>query len=472
MGEQEDQQVVGAGSAKKRSPRRVRAFVAPPVVTPPQGPFASDELRKPVNTLAIVPQSKKITPLFRKAYNVMLFLAQEQGIEKDVYRAPLSEVLSGLDFDSHDTALVKKHFRAMATTAVEWQSPTTGEGANWAISGLIGHAELKTERGQTWLEWSYSVKLKQELLEPSVFARLSIEIISQLRSHAAIALYEICGRYRDIGRTSRQHWSWWRPVLSGKPETDKQKELEYRFFKRDVLKPAIAELNSVSDLEVELVEFKQGRYTADLQFLIKKKKQASLTLTKSPKPVDLSLIVSAAALGVDEDRAEQMLIDYGPDALKEGLASLERRIATAYPEPLRDPTRYLKSLMPADATKVVKKLPSDKADTQVTEVANKEAPLQRQAAWTEEWLRLRKQSLLDQIEALPEEEQSDMEVALLADMEARNSHPSLKKRLQMSGWRHPMVRHEMVRFYALAVIGEGWDKPSAEQLLEVAANMS
>ena len=33
--------------------------------------------------------------------------------------------------------------------------------------------------------------LKQELLEPSVFARLKLEIISQLRSHAGVALYEV-----------------------------------------------------------------------------------------------------------------------------------------------------------------------------------------------------------------------------------------------------------------------------------------
>lgn len=123
-----------------------------------------DLLKKPVNTLAIVPQSRRITPLFRKTYNVMLHLAQDQGLEHDVYRAPMSAVVRGLDFDSNDTALIKKHLRAMASTIVEWQSPTSGEGSSWAVSGLIGHAELRKERGQIWLEWSYSVKLRQELL--------------------------------------------------------------------------------------------------------------------------------------------------------------------------------------------------------------------------------------------------------------------------------------------------------------------
>ena len=38
-----------------------------------------DPLKKPVNTLAIIPQNRKITALGRKAYNVMLNLAQSQG---------------------------------------------------------------------------------------------------------------------------------------------------------------------------------------------------------------------------------------------------------------------------------------------------------------------------------------------------------------------------------------------------------
>lgn len=49
-------------------------------------------LRKPVNTLAIVPtKSSKITVLARKAYNVLLYIAQEQGIEQEVFRAPRKE---------------------------------------------------------------------------------------------------------------------------------------------------------------------------------------------------------------------------------------------------------------------------------------------------------------------------------------------------------------------------------------------
>ena len=63
-----------------------------------QRDLIENPLRKPVNTLAIVPtKSSKITVLARKAYNVLLYIAQEQGIEQEVFRAPLQSILRGGD---------------------------------------------------------------------------------------------------------------------------------------------------------------------------------------------------------------------------------------------------------------------------------------------------------------------------------------------------------------------------------------
>jgi hypothetical protein len=392
-------------------------------------------------------------------------------MERDIFRAPISAVLAGLDFDSNDTGLVKRHLRAMATTAVEWQSPTKGEGASWAVSGLIGHAEIKRERGQNWLEWSYSVRLKQELLEPSVFARLSLEIISQLRSHGAIALYEICSRYRDVGRSARQPWTWWRPVLSGKPESEKQKQLEYRFFKRDVLKTAIAEVNAVTDIEVELLEFKEGRFIADIQFRIAKKQQTQLALQQPPRPVDLAQVVRAVRLGLEEEKAEQLLDEFGDESLKEGLDTLEKRLATAYPEPLRDPLRYLKSVMAGAGTAQHLAAQAAPAAAESAEATDQDKQNKRRARWVEEWIRRRREKLVDEIAAMSDEAQQALSQSLAADMQSRNVHPSIRKRLQTSGWQHTMVLYEMVRFYALATIGPNWDEPTATQLLDVAAQL-
>lgn len=51
------------------------------------------------------------------------------------------------------------------------------------------------------------------------------------------------------------------------------------------------------------------------------------------------------------------------------------------------------------------------------------------------------------------------------------THPSLVKRMQSSGWDHNLVRHLMIEYFAKATMGEAWDKPTTEQLLEVASQM-
>ena len=458
-------------SADAETTGRVRRRAEPLIVQAEDAAL----LLKAVNTLAIIPKSARITTLGRKSYNVLLYQAQEQGLEKDVFRAPLEAVIKGLDFDSHDQALIKKHLRAMVSTTVEWQSPTTGEGSSWNVSGLLAHAKLSKEGGQVWVEWSYAVNLKQELLEPTVFARLRLEVISQLRSHAGVALYEICTRYKDIGRTARQAWRWWYPVLSGNPPSEKSAKLEYRIFKRDTLKPAIAEVNAITDIDVELVEHKQGRFISEIQFRISPKKQAALNLSRPPQPVDMALIARAQQLGVGDDAAEDMVGTHGEDAFRAGLDSLERRLGSSYPEPLRDPTRYLRALMPAEAAKVQKR--AVEHDAAVAALADPQSPASREMQakrserWLSEWTRRRQEKCAADIEALSAEGQKELEAGLLQALHARNAHPSLIKRLVASGWQHPMVRHEMLRYFGAANYGEGWDKPSAEQLLAIAVEM-
>jgi plasmid replication initiation protein len=436
-----------------------------------------DLLKKPVNTLAIVPVSRKITVLGRKMYNVMLDMSQEIGIDNDVYRAPMTEIVSGIDYGSNDLELIKKHLRSMATTSVEWNSPTTGEGPKWTVCTLIAHATLTKEKGQIWVEWSYAKPIKQELLEPSVFARLSLGMLSQMHTYGGIALYEICSRYRAIGRTSRQEWRWWLPVLSGQPNTEERlTKMEYRFFKRDSIKPAIAEINAITDIEVELVEHKAGKSINELQFLVRPKAQVSLPLKSKPKPVDMAIVSRAVTLGIGDDKAEELIAQFGSDAVSEGLGALEKRIAFPFPEPLRDAYRYLKVRLEGDQMQKVaehKIAQGAQASPLVETPANdKKKENAVKAVWQEEWMRRRRLQATQMLRALSPDVIAELSAQLLEHMNSTNAHPSLIKRMQTSGWDHNLVRHLMVDYFAKATLGEAWDKPTTEQLLEVASQMA
>ena len=423
-------------------------------------------LRKPVNTLAIVPtKSSKITVLARKAYNVLLYIAQEQGIEHEVFRAPLQSILRGVDFNSNAREIVKQHLRAMVSTTVEWQSPTAGEGDAWNVAGLLAHAKVYKQGGENWVEWSFAPNIKHELLEPQRFARLRLDVISQLRRHSGVVLYEICARYRDVGQTARQPWPWWRPVLTGSPDTEDSIKQEYRFFKRDVLKLAIAEVNAVTDLDVELVEHRAGRFIADIQFRVAKKKQEALPLRHPPVPVDLSQVVRATAAGVRAEDAEALVHAHGNEAMAVGLDALLKRIANEFPEPLRDPYRYLRALLESSSSTAVMKAAKGREEQPPASIAATAATLD---GWTSEWVNRRRTQVLAEFEALLPETQAEWLDRLDSHLHERGAHPSIRKRLATNGWTHPIVTGELIRFFK----GADWDKPTPQELLMIAAQRS
>jgi len=420
-------------------------------------------LRKPVNTLAIVPtKSSKITVLARKAYNVLLYIAQEQGIEQEIFRAPLQSILRGVDFNSNAREIVKQHLRAMVSTTVEWQSPTAGEGEAWNVAGLLAHAKVYKQGGENWVEWSFAPNIKNELLEPQRFARLRLDVISQLRRHSGVVLYEICARYRDVGLTARQPWPWWRPVLTGSPDSEDSVKQEYRFFKRDVLKLAIAEVNAVTDLDVELIEHKAGRFIADIQFRVAKKQQEALPLRHPPEPVDMSQVVRATAAGIRAEDAESLVQSHGNEAMAVGLDALLKRIANEFPEPLRDPYRYLRALLESSSSVAAKKAGEGRAHTSPANSAAASAALE---GWTSEWVSKRRVAVLAEFESLAPQSQAEWVERLRVHLYERGAHPSIRKRLDSNGWNHPIVAGELIRFFK----GTEWDKPTAQELLTIAA---
>jgi hypothetical protein len=427
-----------------------------------QRELIENPLRKPVNTLAIVPtKSSKITVLARKAYNVLLYIAQEQGIDHEVFRAPLQSILRGVDFNSNAREIVKQHLRAMVSTTVEWQSPTAGEGDAWNVAGLLAHAKVYKQGGENWVEWSFAPNIKHELLEPQRFARLRLDVISQLRRHSGVVLYEICARYRDVGLTARQPWPWWRPVLTGSPDTEDSVKQEYRFFKRDVLKLAIAEVNAVTDLDVELIEHKAGRFIADIQFRVAKKRQEALPLRHPPVPVDLSQVARAMSAGLRADDAEALIQAHGNEAMTAGLDALMKRIANEFPEPLRDPYRYLRALLESSSATAAKKAAEGGAAPPV----NSAAVAAALEGWTAEWVSTKRALVLAEFEALAPEKQTDWIERLRVHLNERSAHPSIRKRLETNGWKHPIVTGELIRFFK----GADWDKPTPEELLTIAA---
>lgn len=303
----------------KRSTPANDVIVAPQVESHPH-------LRKAVEAIAIKPRAGKLTLLSRKLFNILLAKAQGQGLSEPVHRIQLSELCSIAQFDSGDTELVKEHLRKMVSTTVEWSNGVKGS-RRWGITTLIGGVELIENGQRCTIEWTYSEQIKEKLLAPNVYTRLSLQFQNSFRSAAALALYEICVRYVDSpGQlTMRMPWIEWRPTLTGTPDTDKEQVYsEYKYFKRDVIKPSVAEVNALTQIEVELIEHKQGRSVSDIQFIVRPKQQSALELEDN-NLFDMSLVSRMLALGLSQPQAEKLYADHDEGQVRAALDYTEKR---------------------------------------------------------------------------------------------------------------------------------------------------
>ncbi len=303
----------------------------------------SAELRKAVEAIAIQPKSGKITLLTRKLFNVLLAVAQQADESGDTYRALLSDIVANSAFDSNDTALVKEHLRRMVSVQVEWSQGTSSQkpGRKWGISTLIADAEILEDptTRRVWVEFSFAPKIKKKLLDPVQYARLSLQFQSQLRSSAGLALYEICVRYltNPSHLTMRETWEWWRPILSGTPDTEAGDEAkrEYKYFKRDYLRPAIAEVNAVTNIFVELIEHREGRRVAEIQFRVTERKQPMLALDEHPNVFDSTLVDRMVKLGIPLKEAQSLYADSEENRIRAALQMTEQRMRSTTLPPVR-----------------------------------------------------------------------------------------------------------------------------------------
>ena len=432
--------------------------------TPPAG-LQNGELeyllRKPVNTLAIVPKSEKITLTARKIYNVMLHHAQKQGVSQDVYRVQFKAIATGIDFHSNNTEVIKQYFRQMATTGVEWQSPTTGEGIRWSVSALIAHAALIKQGSELFLEWSYAPNIKQELLDPQRFAKMSLQVQAELNTMPALALYEICCRYADNpgGLTARQSWAWWRPVLTGSPDSAAAAYLEYKIFNRDVLKKATKKVNEVSDLEIELIEHKQGRSVQDLQFRVRRKTPLRVAQDIAIAPVDLKTIGAAIKAGIPQDRAERILAKHGAKAIDEALLTMQARQDQAQREPVRSPEKYLLTLLQSGQFGELK------APATVAPKKPYDSKVER-LKLIEQFFSSKRAELQSMFQEMDATQQQDW-IARFGN-EGLPNNDAVKKTFLRKGITSQIVRPVFLKFLGNAVWEEGWDRPSDSDLVEVA----
>ena len=427
-------------------------------------------LRKPHEMIVMVPKSATVTLTARRIYTVLLQVAQTRLDRLKVmpaadfmFEAPLLAVLKGTGSKGGDRTAAKKYLAEMRSIEIDWESTAPGDGIKWRGFSMLSEVVLEVRRGENWVSWMFPPSIMAALMDPQRWARINLDVLARLDTYASIALYEICVRYRDNpgGLTSRKPPGWWTDALSNVPGGDRR---EWRKFKNERIKPAIAEINAKTDLAIELVEHKQGRELREVQFSVRRK--ARQAVKPAHAPVDTSLIMRAQTLGISEAKTDALIREFDEAQVNLHLSELERRMTSTTLKAVENAYSYLRSLLLRSVDEPVMS-PGAVADPPLV---NKPAirlepqplqplhPLTVDSAWQGERLR----TLMREMENLSEVNRRHWLNLAVQDLSARGLlTAAVSRRAALGEIAKGVLGSKAVQIYAEATYGLGWNVMTA-----------
>ncbi|HVR52630.1 MAG TPA: replication initiation protein [Pseudorhodoferax sp.] len=200
----------------------------------------------------------------------------------------------------------------------------------WNVSSRLISQWARPEKGTGEIQWEYPPDVFALLMKPSRYAIVDLALSNSLSSGAALALYENCHRYVSnpghlTARLPVENWI--RLILTTRTAPNYFEPGRYRYFKRDVLTPAIAELNDseACPIAVEVLETKglRGKVT-HLQFRVELKQRPLPTTTGQTG--DPRIEAQLRSWGVADQAISRMLVSYDEEELWHNIRVFSRRL--------------------------------------------------------------------------------------------------------------------------------------------------
>ena len=206
----------------------------------------------------------KISLLQRRAWNVLLANAYNELPDKDIYSVNMTELAAKLGFGDGNQEYLKEMLRSLVDCTVEWNVLDKDKTQEWGVASLLANAKIR----DGICTYSFAPELRYKLYNPRMYAKLNLRLQNQFSSKYALILWEVCFDYfdtdRNKGETALIPLEIFRELMG-------IEEDEYTTFKalnQWVIKPAIKEINDLTNYHVEVEQKRIGRRIAELKFRI------------------------------------------------------------------------------------------------------------------------------------------------------------------------------------------------------------
>jgi len=392
------------------------------------------EHRKLKKHVAAIHTDGQLSLLQRKLSNVLLVNAYDSLLTQSEHEIDEKTLCVMLGYDSNDRVPLKRALKALAAIQAEWDIlDDGGDEVEWGVASLLSHAVLSKGR----CRYGYAPALAEKLYNPAIYANINMKVQRRFKSGHALALYENCYRFKNVGSTG-----WW-PIqtfrkLLGVGESDYYKA--FKHLNAKIIKPVVKEINQHSDIQITPEYKKQGRAISEIRFSITPSAQLPLIdMNDDDSLKGTPVYERLIALGISHKLAQQWIIAHGEEYVCEKLDYADSQRGAGKIK--GSVSGFLK------ASKVVPLRPKTKAANKARQVRESQAQAEARAesdkiAREKEALRLGAEKARAWLGSQPQAVQD----TLLTEFEASLTKPHLRADYKKIGLEAPLIEFYFIEF--------------------------
>jgi plasmid replication initiation protein len=260
----------------------------------------SSMINKPTGSIHI---SNELNVIERKTWNILIKMAYRNLLikdEKTTHILPTSEIFNMLGWDSDNNHEdLKVVCKKLVETSVQWNIFNKDKKNAWGITGFLSYAEVK----DGICSYRFDESIIDMLFRPTIYAKLDMNIQKKIKNKHALALWEffvdeLCTqKTRSIGRyrltiVNIVH-------LLGLKSNDYYKE--FRRLNQKILKPAIEEINELTDINVKFEPIKMGRAVDSIEFSFGFKNKLDKNIDAEERINQLFALANVIAEKIDKE---------------------------------------------------------------------------------------------------------------------------------------------------------------------------
>ncbi|MCY3741075.1 MAG: replication initiation protein, partial [Candidatus Poribacteria bacterium] len=258
------------------------------------------EINEVIKASPAIQIQSKITHLQRRAWNVLLANAYNELPNTDIYSVSVAELSRKLGFNSHNADYLKETLEALVDCTVEWNILGKDNKQEWGVASLLASAKIK----DGICTYGFAPHLRLQLHNPRIYTKLNLRLQNQFTSKYALVLWEVCFDYFDADRQQGETPFMSIEIFREFMGLEKNEYKIYKALNRDVIKPAIKEINDLTDYYVEVEQKRFKRKIAELKFRITKVKQLPVQESVFPDIENLpSVAVELVQVEIDRKMA-------------------------------------------------------------------------------------------------------------------------------------------------------------------------